>query len=84
MNFGSFLFTAICSWVLDENSIIYNLAIISLIILNNGGFFQIKTLSLNDVENINLIRADRNTLINGKRQVFLRIFKSLDFPYNCS
>ncbi len=55
---------AICSWVLDENSIIYNLAIISLIILNNGGFFQIKTLSLNDVENVNLIRADRNTLIN--------------------
>lgn len=51
---------------------------------NNGGFFQIKTLSLNDVENVNLIRADRNTLINGKRQVFLRIFKSLDFPYNCS
>ena len=64
MNFGSFLFTAICNWVLDENSIIYNLAIISLIILNNGGFFQIKTLSLNGVENVNLIRADRNTLIN--------------------
>ena len=24
------------------------------------------------------------SLFNGKRQVFLRIFKSLDFPYNCS
>ncbi|CUO99702.1 Uncharacterised protein [Fusicatenibacter saccharivorans] len=23
-------------------------------------------------------------IVNGKRQVFLRIFKSLDFPYNCS
>ena len=35
-------------------------------------------------EELNPIIYSNQKFLYSKRQVFLRIFKSLDFPYNCS